>query len=237
MKRIFFLLTALLLAVKVQAAVTVDATNSGAGNDPLSVSHTVASGATLALMLCVVDSSTNAITGVTRSTDTYSNLRQDTDGATGAISSIWYVVNPVVGTANAVASISGVTDGVGCWVISVFGSDTSTPFSDDDGIVDGSADTSESLTLTAVSGELIVDILGISVATTTSLTAGDDQTDVVSVEDSGVGHGYGGSYQLGSVAGGVMSWSWTNNGATAYSAAVIKAAPDAAFGPLRRRNQ
>jgi len=226
MKKILAALLIVLLVTPAWAAVTVDSTNSGEGADPLSVSRTIAVGATLDVLLCAADDALAFVTGVTRSTDTYTELTtaRASDGTTGISTTIFYKTNPLSGTANAVAAVSGSTEGLGCWGISFTGSDTSTPFSGQTGVMDATADdATESNSVTAVAGEIVIDVIGLRQETATGLTAGASQTDIVSVEATGQGHGYGGSWQAGA-DGGVMSWSWTTNMETAHSIAVVKAA-------------
>jgi len=218
------LLLCLLGIVNADAAVTVDSTASGVGPDPLSISRVIAVGATLDVLLCAADDGVVVVTSVTRSTDTYTECVACAALATSINTSIWYKTNPLSGTANVVATVAGSTEGLGCWGISVFGSDTATPFSTQSGVADSTADATESNAVTATAGEIIIDIIGLDVDTTTTLAAGSDQTEIVSTENTGEGHGFGGSYQQGSVAGGVMSWTWTNAARSAHSIAVIKAA-------------
>lgn len=226
MKKLLLTLLLLLLPLQVFGAVTIDSTNSGTdATDPLVMSRIIATGATLDVVLCQVDSGSTPVTSVTRSTDTYTELAAAQATASGATTTIWYKTNPLSGTLDVTASVAAQTIGISCWGISFFGSDTVNPFSTQTGVGDGSADMLESNSVTAATGEIVIDVLGINDTAITALTVGANQTDIVSTENTGSGHAFAGSHQAGA-DGGTMSWTWaTTNSTSAHSIAVVKAAP------------
>ena len=206
------------------AVLTIDSTSTAQDiSDPLSISRTIASGATLDVILCAIDTGTTTIGSVIRSSQSYTLLRRDTPGS-GVTTEIWYRVNPASGTAVAVVDTPAATEQMVCWGISFLDSDTSTPFSSNTGACNSAlgTTTTASLTLSAASDEIIIDILAVNGSGHT-ITQGADQTEVLDLQE-GTSHHGAGSYQLGSVAGGVMSWSWdvviTDR---CQSAAVVKA--------------
>jgi hypothetical protein len=207
-RRVLCLLLALALPSSAFAALTIDSTSTAqTPTDPLSISRTIASGATLDVILCAIDTGAQVISSVIRSSQSYTLLRRDTP-ASGVTTEIWYRISPASGTANAVVDMAGVTDQIVCYGISFLDSDTSTPFSSHTGAcnVGGGSATSSTLTMTAASDEIIIDILAVNGSGHT-IVQGADQTEVLDLQE-GTSHHGAGSWQLGSVAGGVMSWTW-----------------------------
>lgn len=142
------------------------------------------------------------------------------DSSNWSESGIWYYKVATGASATVIITCSGSCDVIHSIVHQITGHDTTTPIGDTDAVGgDNSGAPEPSLTLTTVSGDLVLD----SLQAETAATVGAGQT--ATYQDNGGGWDCSFSVEAASGASTTMSWARSNSArGYAYCAAVVRAA-------------
>lgn len=223
MKKLLSFTLALLLIAQPLWAVTYDTTTSnqktGSGTTLTKAHIVTAGGSNRAIFVgCGLDSNTITLTA-TYAGAAMEEVRRDQHGTNGTSTWIFKKLAPATGSNNWVVTQS-VADNMICYAVSATDVDQIIGISDHDGSCPaGGAATSATVTLTAGTSDLLMDILGQDNTGHTN-TEGADQTNRMSLTE-GTAYQAAGSTQPGT-ADGVMSWSWTGGAGACLSAIAIK---------------
>ena len=203
-----------------RAAITVVNASSGVGTTTTTVSHTVSNGTGRILVVGVgIDDVGFTITGATYGGTALTLI--GTKQSANSRMALYYLINPTVGTANVVITISaGVTD-VAVGAVSLTEVDQTTPL----GTFASAAGTNTaapSVTVSSATGELVLETVSIKSPPSPG-TLGSGQTSWWSIYNSGL-HSSAGSTKSGASSV-TMSRTLTGNGNWAIGAVPLKPAP------------
>jgi hypothetical protein len=194
------------------------------------VAHSVA-GSNKILLVGVSIHDTTAVSSVTYSGQSLTNIRSDQVTSDDRRSELWYMIDPPSGTADVVVTL-GAVETVVIGVQSFNGIHQSSPINTHNGASDASATTHPSASLTTtVDDALIVDVVATVQGTMTADASQTERWDLVKAQLAGSGS------TKQTTASGSYSMSWTNDGGLdqwAMSAVALRPAdpqcgPDGSF--------
>lgn len=226
MKRIFAITLAFLLcaqpafaALSIGATVTVLDQDGAA--DPWTGNHTTDANTAVLIAACHTSNNTDSFNGITFNSVAMTEFPTEEVGSGVTTSSIFYLVNPDIGTFAFSVDLTPGTDDGGCVFFNAIGANTATPLTGRQ--AQNTSGTAPSVTVTCPAGNIAFSVGGTESVRT--VTVDGSQTTLMNADD---GNGsYFASHEASAGASVALSYSWVGSTGFTHIGACINAAPPA----------